>query len=100
MLSQDTQTRIIDALSYAPSGNAFIFSVLNETPVDPSTLIHLVVALGSQTAADEVAEKVITGQSLSNDACRRILQALASSTAGNELINAIQITPLATPFKL
>lgn len=106
-LSKKTQLVLINALGDKTAANALIANLNAASAPSAKTAKVLASALSSQlnaktkvkSAVDEILAAVVSGAALSIGAKRRILTMMGDTTAGNELINDIQLVAT-KPIKL
>lgn len=106
-LSKKSTLVLINAMGDKTAANALLANIAAASAPSKKTAQVLAVALTSQlgaktknkSAVDEILAAVVSGAALSIGAKRRILEMMADQTAGNELINEIQLVDT-KPVKL
>lgn len=106
-LSKKSTLILNNAMADKKAAAALLTAINGAVAVDAKTAKVLAVAMGSQlkskakkqSSVDEVLAAVVSGAALSLNAKRAILIMMGDATAGNELINLIQLVDTA-PIKL
>ena len=102
-LSQKSQNILIDAMASKPAALALLAAIAGQSALDSKNSVILSDALASpihaktkkQSVGDEILAAIVSGAALSYLAKVKIIEMMASASAGNELINVIQ--SVATP---
>ena len=104
-LSTRTMNTLIDALASKTTATAFVAAVgaRSTAALTTNQISRIVDMCGSQKAGNELLASMVSGATMSASTSKRVIIGMAgdgAGLAGNELLNFVQTTPNAKPYRL